>query len=51
MKLTHPALKDGPAGAHITLTAEPGDEAVLRLDQEEKMVAGLRAHLSSGDIG
>lgn len=51
MKLTQPALEDGPAGAHITLAAEPGDEGVLRLDQEEKMVAELRAHLESRDLG
>lgn len=51
VKLTHPALENGPARAHITLAAEPVDEGVLRLDQVEEMVAGLRAHLGSGDAG
>lgn len=51
VKLTHPALENGPTGPHITLAAEPVDEGVLRLDQEEQMVAGLRGHLGSRDVG
>lgn len=45
MSLAEPALEDGPAGPHVAVAAKPCDEGVLRLDEEEEVVAVAGAHV------